>query len=87
MAEPSAQHPRVLQARVLLPHSTDAASLFVGLNEERLVVGGAAESMGRSGAAPPLLDLRLPHSADTERCRARFHRAARVLTVTIPLQV
>lgn len=87
VAEPSAQHPRVLQARVLLPHSTDAASLFVGLNEERLVVGGAAESMGRSGAVPPLLDLRLPHSADTERCRARFHRAARVLTVTIPLQV
>ena len=60
------------------PPQTDAASLFVGLNEERLVVGGAAESMGRSGAAPPLLDLRLPHSADTERCRARFHRAARV---------
>ncbi|XP_030330215.1 LOW QUALITY PROTEIN: PIH1 domain-containing protein 1 [Strigops habroptila] len=80
VAEPSAQHPKVLQARVLLPHIEGAVSLQLGLNQERLVLGGA-------GGGPPLLQLGLPLPPDPPRCRARFHRGTKVLTVTMPLQL
>ncbi|GAB0202127.1 PIH1 domain-containing protein 1 [Grus japonensis] len=79
VAEPSSQHPRVLQARVLLPHAAGAGSLWLGLSEERLVLGGAE-------GAPPLLELGLPLPPDPARCHARFHRRTKVLTVTMPLQ-
>ncbi|XP_051631312.1 PIH1 domain-containing protein 1 isoform X2 [Manacus candei] len=79
VAEPSAQHPEVLQARVLLPQIEGAGSLWLGLSEERLVLarppGGAA-----------LLELGLPRPADPARGRARFHRRSKVLTVTVPLR-
>ncbi|XP_032533299.1 PIH1 domain-containing protein 1 isoform X2 [Chiroxiphia lanceolata] len=79
VAEPSAQHPEVLQARVLLPEIEGAGSLWLGLSEERLVLcrppGGAA-----------LLELGLPRPADPARGRARFHRRSKVLTVTVPLR-
>ncbi|KAM9510569.1 PIH1 domain-containing protein 1 [Guaruba guarouba] len=80
VAEPSAQHPKVLQARVLLPHIKGAGSLRLGLNHERLELGGG-------GGGPPLLHLELPLPPDPARCRARFHRGTKVLTVTMPLQL
>ncbi|KAM9258066.1 LOW QUALITY PROTEIN: PIH1 domain-containing protein 1 [Morus bassanus] len=80
VAEPSSQHPQVLQARVLLPHAAGAGSLWLGLSEERLVLGGAE-------GGPPLLELGLPLPADPARCHACFHRRTKVLTVTMPLQV
>ncbi|KAM6032510.1 LOW QUALITY PROTEIN: PIH1 domain-containing protein 1 [Theristicus caerulescens] len=79
VAEPSSQHPQVLQARVLLPHAAGAGSLWLGLSEERLVLGGAE-------GGPPLLELGLPLPPDPARCHARFHRRTKVLTVTMPLQ-
>ncbi|KAM9271823.1 PIH1 domain-containing protein 1 [Cariama cristata] len=79
VAKPSSQHPQVLQARVLLPHAAGAGSLWLGLNEERLVLGGAE-------GGPPLLELGLPFPADPTRCHASFHRRTKVLTVTMPLQ-
>ncbi|KAM7026387.1 LOW QUALITY PROTEIN: PIH1 domain-containing protein 1 [Acridotheres tristis] len=92
VAEPSAQDPQVLQARVHLPQE-GAGSLWLGLSEERLLLvrpppGGAS---AESGAAPPgrqgaLLELGLPLPADPARCRARFHRRSKVLTVTMPLR-
>ncbi|XP_053824362.1 PIH1 domain-containing protein 1 isoform X4 [Vidua chalybeata] len=94
VAEPSAQEPQVLQARVHLPQVEGAGSLWLGLSEERLLLlrppppGGAA---AESGAGPParqgaLLELGLPLPADPARCRARFHRRSKVLTVTMPLR-
>ncbi|XP_074427610.1 PIH1 domain-containing protein 1 [Larus michahellis] len=80
VAEPSSQHPQVLQARVLLPHAEGAGSLWLGLSEEQLVLGGA-------GGGPPLLHLGLPLPPDPARCHARFHRITKVLTVTMPLKV
>ncbi|XP_074936425.1 PIH1 domain-containing protein 1 isoform X2 [Phalacrocorax aristotelis] len=80
VAEPSSEHPQVLQARILLPHAAGAGSLWLGLSEERLVLRGAE-------GAPHLLELGLPLPADPARCHARFHRGTKVLTVTMPLQV
>ncbi|KAK4805233.1 hypothetical protein QYF61_014741 [Mycteria americana] len=71
VAEPSSQHPRVLQARVLLPHAAGAGSLWLGLSEERLVLGGAE-------GGPPLLELGLPLPPDPARCHAHFHRRTKV---------
>ncbi|XP_014749355.1 PREDICTED: PIH1 domain-containing protein 1 [Sturnus vulgaris] len=75
------------------PSPEGAGSLWLGLSEERLLLvrpppGGAA---AESGAAPParqgaLLELGLPLPADPARCRARFHRRSKVLTVTMPLR-
>ncbi|KAM6188309.1 PIH1 domain-containing protein 1 isoform 3-T3 [Sarcoramphus papa] len=56
-----------------------AGSLWLGLSEERLVLGGAE-------GGPPLLELGLPLPPDPTRCHARFHRRTKVLTVTMPLQ-
>ncbi|KAK2512334.1 hypothetical protein Q9233_016334 [Columba guinea] len=102
VAEPSSQHPRVLQTRVLLPQAAGAESLWLGLSEERLV-------LKEEGGGPALLELGLPHPADPARCHAHFHRGTKVsvpvvmghtlshdlnhnipitqvLTVTMPLQ-
>lgn len=90
VAEPSAQDPQVLQARVHLPQVEGAGSLWLGLSEERLLLvrpppgGAAAGPPGRQGA---LLELGLPLPADPARCRARFRRRSKVLTVTMPLRV
>ncbi|RLV63488.1 hypothetical protein DV515_00018221, partial [Chloebia gouldiae] len=71
-----------------------AGSLWLGLSEERLLLlrpppppGGAAGT----DAGPParqgaLLELGLPLAGDPTRCRARFHRCSKVLTVTMPLR-
>ncbi|XP_066064110.1 PIH1 domain-containing protein 1 isoform X1 [Chamaea fasciata] len=93
VAQPSAQEPKVLQARVHLPQVEGAESLWLGLSEERLLLarpppGGTA---GDWEAGPPsrqgaLLELGLPRPADPARCRARFHRRSQVLTVTMPLR-
>ncbi|XP_033928240.1 PIH1 domain-containing protein 1 [Melopsittacus undulatus] len=80
VAEPSVEHPKVLQARVLLPHIEGAGSLHLGLNQERLELGGA------EGGAP-LLQLELPLPPDPTRCHAHFHRGTKVLTVTMPLEL
>ncbi|XP_036261806.1 PIH1 domain-containing protein 1 [Molothrus ater] len=96
VASPSAQEPQELQARVHLEQVEGAGSLWLGLSEERLLLlrpapppGGAAGAApegppGRQGA---LLELGLPPRmrADPARCRARFHRRSKVLTVTMPL--
>ncbi|XP_068785436.1 PIH1 domain-containing protein 1 isoform X2 [Struthio camelus] len=81
VAEPSAEHPRVLQARVHLPHVAGAGQLELALSEERLVLGGGG------GGGAPLLQLGLPLPPDPARCRARFHPRTKVLTVTMPLQL
>ncbi|XP_041568917.2 PIH1 domain-containing protein 1 [Taeniopygia guttata] len=93
VAEPSAQHPKVLQARVHLPQVEGAGSLWLGLSEEQLLLfhppppGGAAEAAaGLPGQRGALLELGLPLPADPARCRARFHRHSKVLTVTMPLR-
>ncbi|KAM6289147.1 PIH1 domain-containing protein 1 [Aegotheles albertisi] len=78
VAEPSAECPRVLEVRVLLPHG--AGGLWLGLSPELLVLRGG------EGLGPPLLTLPLPLPPDPARCRARFHRRNQVLTVTMPLQ-
>ncbi|XP_056341402.1 PIH1 domain-containing protein 1 isoform X2 [Oenanthe melanoleuca] len=88
VAEPSAQEPKVLQARVHLPQE-GAGSLWLGLSEERLLL--ARPPAGGAAAGPParqgaLLELGLPLRADPARCRARFHRRSKVLTVTVPLR-
>ncbi|XP_053908382.1 PIH1 domain-containing protein 1 isoform X2 [Cuculus canorus] len=77
VAQPSVERPEVLQARILLPHIGGAESLRVALSEERLVL---------EGDGPALLALGLPLPPDPARCRARFHRCTKVLTVTMPLQ-
>ncbi|XP_037982335.1 PIH1 domain-containing protein 1 [Motacilla alba alba] len=89
VARPSAREPQALQARVHLPQAEGAGSLWLGLSEERLLLcpppppgGAAAGPPGRQGA---LLELGLPLRADPARCRARFHRRSKVLTVTMPL--
>ncbi|KAM6996843.1 LOW QUALITY PROTEIN: PIH1 domain-containing protein 1 [Passerculus sandwichensis] len=91
VASPSAEEPRELQARVHLGQE-GAGSLWLGLSEERLLLlrpapppgGAAGAAPGRQGA---LLELGLPlrMRADPARCRARFHRRSKVLTVTMPL--
>ncbi|XP_064262531.1 LOW QUALITY PROTEIN: PIH1 domain-containing protein 1, partial [Passer domesticus] len=94
LARPSAREPRELQARVLLPQLEGAGSLWLGLSEERLLLlrpppGGAVppalSAPGPPGRQGALLELGLPLRADPARCRARFHRRSKVLTVTMPL--
>uniref|UniRef100_A0A672TXL7 PIH1 domain containing 1 n=1 Tax=Strigops habroptila TaxID=2489341 RepID=A0A672TXL7_STRHB len=53
------------------PAQEGAVSLQLGLNQERLVLGGA-------GGGPPLLQLGLPLPPDPPRCRARFHRGTKL---------
>ncbi|RLV63581.1 hypothetical protein DV515_00018128, partial [Chloebia gouldiae] len=71
-----------------------AGSLGLGLSEERLLLlrpplppgdaaGATAGPPARQGA---LLELGLPLPADPTRCRARFHRRSKVLTVAMPLR-
>ncbi|KAM6188310.1 PIH1 domain-containing protein 1 isoform 4-T4 [Sarcoramphus papa] len=75
----SPEHPGTAPAPHPGARGAGAGSLWLGLSEERLVLGGAE-------GGPPLLELGLPLPPDPTRCHARFHRRTKVLTVTMPLQ-